>query len=162
MRLYTVHHLKTAPADGRGFVFLREGFAWGGLVFGWLWLLWHRLWIPLVLWIAAAILLGVFAEATHVSGAVPAIAALAMQLWLGFEGNDLRRWTLARGDYEEVDIVVAPTLGDAERIFFARWKEPLDLTEQESDWRSPRGGVWPKRKRHTHAAQAPGALEPHL
>lgn len=145
MRIYTVHYRKDAPADAEGFVFVREGFAWGGLIFGWLWLLFRRLWIPLALWVAAALLLGVFAEATHIDESVPAIVALAMQLWLGFEGNDLRRWGLERKGYRQVDIVAALNAADAERIFFARWKGQVDLSEHTGNWVSPSGGVWPKR-----------------
>lgn len=145
MRIYTVHFRKNAPADGEGFVFVREGFTWGGLVFGWLWLLYRRLWIPLILWIAATVLIGAFAEASQVDKAVPVIVAFAMQLWLGFEGNDLRRWVLERKAYVEVDVVAAPGRADAERIFFSRWKGPVDLSEGTGNWVSPSDGVWPKR-----------------
>lgn len=145
MRIYTVHFRKDAPADGEGFVFVREGFTWGGLIFGWLWLLYRRLWIPLILWIAAVVLLGALAEASHVDEAVPVIVAFAMQFWLGFEGNDLRRWVLDRKAYVEVDIVAASDRADAERIFFSRWKGPVDLSEATGNWVSPSGGVWPKR-----------------
>lgn len=154
MRIYTVHYRKDAPADGEGFVFVREGFAWGGLIFGWLWLLYRRLWIPLILWIAAAVLLGAFAEATGMDQAVPVIVAFVMQLWLGFEGNDLRRWVLDRKAYVEVDVVAAPNRAEAERTFFSRWKGPVDLSEETGNWTSPPGGVWPKRSRAGEGAAA--------
>ena len=160
MRIYTVHYRKDAPADGEGFVFVREGFAWGGLIFGWLWLLYRRLWIPLVLWIAAAVLLGAFAEASQVDEAVPVIVAFAMQLWLGFEGNDLRRWTLERNAYVAVDLVAAPDRAAAERIFFSRWKGPVDLSEETGNWVSPSGGVWPKRPRPRDDGAVPTGNDP--
>jgi len=159
MRIYTVHSLKHAPADGEGFVFVREGFSWGGLIFGWLWLLYRRLWIPLILWVAAVVAISVLAEATHIDETVPVIVAFAMQFWLGFEGNDLWRWVLERKGYAQADLVVAPNLTGAERIFFDRWKGPVDLSEEPGNWISPKGGVWPKKPRTGKEASA-GGLAP--
>ncbi len=97
MRLYTVH-----LRAGRAPVLVREGFAWGALVFGPLWLLVHRAWIPgvlgLCLWIALRLLLP-----APFAGAVTLVLA-----WMfGLFGNDLRRWSLERAGYLLLHVVAA-------------------------------------------------------
>jgi len=97
VKVFTVH---TRP--GRAPVLLQEGFSWGGLIFGPVWLLAHRAWIPGVLalcvWVVAAVGLP-----HHAAG--PAV--VAMHWALGLFGQDLRRWSLARAGYCLVHIVAA-------------------------------------------------------
>ena len=97
MRIYTAHTLAhRAP------VLVREGFAWGGLLFGPLWLLARGAWLAGVLaacaWIVALAVL-------------PALAALSALLALhwaaGLFGQDIRRWSLARRGYVLVHVVAA-------------------------------------------------------
>jgi hypothetical protein len=44
-----------------------------------------------------------------------------LALLLGFEGSSLRRWTLSRRNWRQLDIVVADDVEAAERRFFERW-----------------------------------------
>ena len=92
MKYWTVH----LPAKGRPTlpVLVREGFSWGAFLFGPLWLLAHRAWIPAVLVIAATVLAGVLAPA-----GVQPFLFLAIALLTGFSGNDLRRFSLERRGY---------------------------------------------------------------
>jgi len=97
MRIYTAH---TRPRHAP--VLVREGFAWGALIFGPLWLLGHRAWIPGVLALCLWIVVAVVLPAHLVS---PVLLALAWAL--GLFGNDLRRWSLARADFLTVHVVAA-------------------------------------------------------
>lgn len=74
-----------------GLLLVPEGFAWGALLFGPLWLLAHRLWIPLLLWLALAVL-----AALLLPEMLRPWLALAAHWLLGLQGQDLRRWALAR------------------------------------------------------------------
>ena len=81
---------------------VREGFSWAALIFGWLWLLAHRAWVPALLVFAA----GVLAAALTADGLrlilIGAIAAMQ-----GLFGNDLRRWSLERRGYALAYVLAA-------------------------------------------------------
>ena len=98
MRIYTAHTNPFRPA-----VLVREGFAWGALVFGPFWLLAHRAWIAGVLGLCLWVVLPMFAP--HV--AAPAVL-VALHWACGLFGNDLRRWSLSRAGYLLVHVVAAP------------------------------------------------------
>ena len=54
------------------------------------------------------------------SGAI-LLANLLLALLMGFEAASLRRWTLSRRNWRQLDIVVADDEEAAERRFFDRW-----------------------------------------
>lgn len=124
------------PADGgRGVsaadrvVFLREKFHWLALFFAPLWLLWNRLWLGFLLWLAAEIVLSL---SIFVLGYEP--QTVAPILWLptlivAFEGTTLLRRKLLRRGFREAGVVVAADLEEAERRFFAEWSAAPGKTE---------------------------------
>jgi hypothetical protein len=69
-------------------VLVREGFAWGALLFGPLWLALHRAWIPAALTLAAWVLVQVLTPAP-----VAGVLSLGLALFLGLTGHDLVRWS---------------------------------------------------------------------
>ena len=121
-------YLVFEPADGGRdaaaadrVVFLREKFRWLALLFGPLWLLWNRLWLPFFLWLIASLVL---AAAAYLAGLNE--EATAMLLWLptlivAFEGTQLLRRKLLRR-HRETGVVVAHDIEDAERRYFADWE----------------------------------------
>jgi len=140
MRIYTVHELPGAPLDGAGIVLVKEGFSFPAFLLSWLWLLFSRLWTALGLWIGLTAVTSFLAERyLGLEGAM--LCSLALQLLLGFEGNDIRRWTLARKGYREIGIVAGASLEEAERRFFEKWDRPLDVAPV-APLSAP---VWPQR-----------------
>jgi hypothetical protein len=124
MRLYTVHlpvHLMPtagmpATDTAEQAVLVKEGFCWPALFVPLLWTLWHRMW-----WEALALLvfaLAVGALDRLAGGALPALLGVALQLWFGLQGNDLRRWALARQGWPEVAVVGGNTRDAATRRYF--------------------------------------------
>ena len=97
MKIYTAH----LRADCTP-VLVQEGFAWGALLFGCLWLLAQRAWIPGLLALAAAI---VIAALTGAGGRV--LLEFGLALLLGLTGRDLLRWSLARRGYLLAHVLVA-------------------------------------------------------
>jgi hypothetical protein len=83
-------------------VLVREGFAWGALLFGPLWLAVHRAWIAAALSLAAYVL---------IAALVPAPAAstlgLGLALVLGFTGHDLRCRALEHRGYLLTHVLAA-------------------------------------------------------
>ena len=101
--------------------FLREKFSWTALIFAPLWLLWHRLWLGLLGWFAAEIIIGLVSWALTLDQTITSIAGFIPSLVVAFEGTELRRLKLLRRGFRDAGVVVADDLEDAERRFFTRW-----------------------------------------
>lgn len=98
--------------------FIKDGFAWGGFAFGWLWLAYHRLWLATAIYVVAEILV-VWLVRPHVEPATLLILDLLGRLFVGLEGNRLREAKGARRA-ALTDIVEAKDREAAETIFYAR------------------------------------------
>jgi hypothetical protein len=125
MRIYTVHEppprrRETAASPDR-FAFVRDGFHFWAFVLGPLWMLWHRLWLVLLIYVVltAAVQFGLFA--LGVSSAATFAVGFLIALLIGFEAATLRRWTYTRRRWHNLGPVVAPTLEAAEHRFFDSW-----------------------------------------
>jgi hypothetical protein len=124
MPVYTVH----APATndvGIGatdrFAFVRDGFyVWAALL-GPVWLAWHRLWLALLGWILVVMATDVGMARLGAGGGAIFSANVLIALLMGLEAASLRRWTLSRRNWGQLDIVVADDEETAERRFFDRW-----------------------------------------
>ena len=124
MPVYTVHAPGAGGADLRStdrFVFVRDGFHFWAALFGPLWLIAHRLWLALIGWIIAVIALELVLARLGAGSAAIVFAEAIVALLLGFEAASLRRWTLSRRKWRQLDIVVADDEESAERRFFDRW-----------------------------------------
>ena len=147
MPVFTVH----APVDGGAdvtatdkFMFVRDGFHFWAMVASVLWLVWHRLWLALIGWIAlnAAIWFGL--KALGVGGGTVLLADFLVAVLMGFEAASLQRWSLSRRKWRQLDIVVADDEEAAERRFFDRWTaRQRGLTNDQ--WAVDRGGPPPTR-----------------
>jgi len=125
MPVYTVHAPVADGTDGRSatdrFVFVRDGFHFWAFLLGPLWLVWHRLWLALLgyvaVWIGVAVALSLLYAGDGTRFAVTLLIALLM----GFEAGSLWRWTVSRRKWRQLDVVVADDEETAERRFFDRW-----------------------------------------
>ena len=122
MSIYSVH-VRPAPErpEPDQFVFVRDGFSFWAFLLPPIWMLRHRLWLVLLLYLAVAMAL---AAALHLLGAsisARLAAGLLLSLLVGFEAATLRRFGLARRRWNEVGIVVGDDLEAAERRFFDAW-----------------------------------------
>jgi hypothetical protein len=123
MPVYTVH----APTANAGiaaierFAFVRDGFHFWAAVFGPLWLVRHRLWLALIGWIIVILAVDVGMTGLGANGTAILLANVLIALLMGFEASSIRRWTLSRRNWRQLDIVVARNQEAAERRFFDRW-----------------------------------------
>ncbi len=123
MRTYSVHHKQPIPqatadyADGA--VFVREGFAVFAFLFHIFWFAYRGMWIVLVLYLAASMATSMVVNLMGLDPLSGLAVVTALNLIIGFEANDLRRWTLARNDYELIAIVRARSLVEAEEKYFS-------------------------------------------
>ena len=118
MTLYVVQARGADQASLERAVVVRDGFSWGAFIFAQFWLLYRRLWLPLLVWV---VLEGTFIALAlpHVSAASAAADDLLARLYLGLEGRQMR---LAKGERRAgiVDVVAARDGDEAERLFFHR------------------------------------------
>ncbi len=103
MKFWTAHIRPGTPP-----VLVREGFSWGALIFGPIWLAAHRAWLPAVFAIAMTVLI------LALTGDDTAVALLAALIaLLGLSGHDLRRWSLDHRGYLLAQVVAARSEAEA-------------------------------------------------
>lgn len=155
MRLYTVHELSGAAVDSEGVEFVHEGFCWPAFFAGLLWLLYKRLWLASLLYVAAALLLGSGVLALGIVAPGPLLCAVAFHFLLAATANDIHRWTLGRRGYREIAVVGGRNLVEAERDFFRQWSGPVapaspTVTSATLSTSATTGAVWPRRPAADH------------
>jgi hypothetical protein len=117
-------------------VFVRDGFHFWAFALPPLWLLLHRLWLALLVYIVGYGVLGIGLALARVSSNVQLVVAILVALLMGFEASSIWRWTLARRRWATLGLVVAEDAETAERRFFTEWQKraadaPPPLTEQK-------------------------------
>lgn len=120
MRAYTVHAPPGEPQPER-FAFVKDGFSWPALFIPPLWMLWRRMWVALLGTIAFVLVVAVIDA--YVGDPFDTIVAIAGALILGFEGNNIRRASLASRGWRDVGSAAGGNLEEAEISFFAGWAE---------------------------------------
>jgi hypothetical protein len=111
MKVWTAHEKPNASP-----VLVREGFSFGALFFGPIWLGAHCAWLPAggLLLLTLMILL-----LTHLPASI--ILILGVALLTGFSGRDLVRWSVTRRGYLETMVVTGRNQYDARaRLLDAR------------------------------------------
>jgi hypothetical protein len=102
VKYWTVHLKPQNPALPNAPVLVREGFSFAAFLFGPIWLLAHRAWIPAVLLIAVNVVVGSLAPE-----AAEPLLFLGIMLFVGVTGNDMRRFSLERAGYLLMHVVAA-------------------------------------------------------
>ncbi len=117
MKTWTAHLHATKPP-----VLLKEGFAWGGYMFGPLWLLAQGAWIPGLLALAVYAVLAVV-----VAKPLIVIVIVVANWCLGLFGHDVRHWALRLRGYTLAHVVAAR---DADGAFLRLLGARPDLTDR--------------------------------
>jgi Protein of unknown function (DUF2628) len=123
MRVYSVHEppvrgLDPLP-DAERFVFVRDGFYFRAFLFAPLWMLWHRMWLVLLIYLIVA---AGADSAMHYAGIGDIfVAEFLLSFLIGVEASTLRRFTLARRGWKNVGVVAGDGVEAAERRFYDVW-----------------------------------------
>lgn len=153
MQTYTVYEPPKPPENrvkrAERMVFVREGFSWMAALFAPLWMLVHRMWLALFLYIVLMTGLSAALLAADVSPQWLTVVSIAVHLSIGFEAGSLRRWKLERRRWRMMGAVVGPSQTECERRFFQAW-----LGEEYRDDGSVRLGSPP----HQATADEPGPV----
>src|SRR5271170_6586621 len=125
MPVYTVHEppVRTpgALADPARFAFVRDGFYWWAFLLTPLWMLWRRLWLVLLSYVAITVGLDAALAALGASSAVLVLVGIVISMLVGLEASTLLRFTLRRRGWKNVGIVSGEDREYAERRFFDAW-----------------------------------------
>jgi hypothetical protein len=103
MKLFSAH----LKADAEP-VLLREGFSWGALIFGPLWLAVHRAWVAAGISFAAFMFINLLAPEPAAT-----ILSFGLAVILGLTGNDLRAQALDHRGYSLVHMLAARSADEA-------------------------------------------------
>jgi hypothetical protein len=127
MPTFTVHapprREDEAPASPERFAFVRDGFHGWAFLLAPLWLIAHRLWLALALYVLVSAVVATGLALLGASSSAQGIAAFAIALLVGFEASSLRRWTLTRRGWATLGFVVGEDRDSAEHRFFTQWAE---------------------------------------
>src|SRR6195952_2298765 len=100
MSVYTVHAPVADGTDPRSvtdrFVLVRDGFYFWAFLLGPFWLVWRRLWLAPLVYIAETLVGAVALFLLHAGSATRFVVMLLIALLMGFEAASLWRWTVSR------------------------------------------------------------------
>jgi hypothetical protein len=116
MKIFTAH--RPSQASQEEAIFIKEGFSWPAFFFPIIWLVLKRLWLSLILYLLAIALVFVLSARLSLSDSFIVIAALAINLLLGMEGNERRRRALAMRGFIEEGPFVGKDVQEAELKYF--------------------------------------------
>lgn len=140
MAVYTVHEPPNAPASrietAEKLVFIKDGFSWVALFFTPLWFLFKGEWRGLLGYLILAVLLAVIVD----SEAHPAAAQtmmLALSVIVGFEANNILRWSRRRRGWREIATVSGWNRDECERRFFEAWLPGSDAPAPAASYTEP-------------------------
>ena len=131
MKSFTVYEPPNSAADrldrAESLVFVKEGFNWVAAAFTPFWLLANNLWLALLAFIGAVVLIRAGFWAFGVDPRAMTYAIGALQLITGLEADSIKRWTLERNGWQQAGSVNGRDAEECERRFFDNWlpRQPL-------------------------------------
>jgi hypothetical protein len=106
--------------------FVKEGIAWFALIVPVLWLIYQRMWLELIAFLAIFVSLPAIFGSGPAGQEIGGWVSLGLMVLFAFEANDLRGWALRRRGYRFAGTAIGRDQVEAETRFFSRW-----LPEQE-------------------------------
>src|SRR4029453_1323838 len=108
MAVYTVHEPPNAPASriekAEQLLFIKDGFSWAALFVPPLWFLFKGEWRGLIGYLVLVVLLTPLVHAENPPAPAQALM-LALSVIVGFEANNIRRWSRTRRGWREIATV---------------------------------------------------------
>ena len=103
-------------------VFVKDGFSWWAALIPLLWMIYHRMWLPLAGFFVAATLVQILAYLIGVPQESVGLIFMGLSLAFGFLANDIRREMLERQNYRLAGSIAGHSQLDCERRFFDNWR----------------------------------------
>jgi hypothetical protein len=125
MAAYTVHEPPVTGASkedrAENLVFIRDGFSWMAAIFSPFYLLFRGEWRALALYIVIATALAAGLQAVGAQPDWIGWTMLLLNIVVGLEMSELRRWSLSAAGWRQIATVNAAGQDEAERRFFEYW-----------------------------------------
>ena len=115
-------------------VFIKDGFAGWAMIGSVFWMIYHRLWLPLIGFIVGFGLLTGLANLFGASPEAGGVLFIGLSIAFGFLANDIRRLILEKDNYKMVGAIAGPTQIECERRFFECWP-PLKNRLQDEEFK---------------------------
>lgn len=112
---------KTAPgtlAAADKSVFVKDGFSLGAFLVTPVWLLWRKMWLVFLAWLALQVALAVLTTMLSLDQRAAGIVSLLVSLCFALEANALRSWTMRREGWRFAGIASGQSLDEAEQRHF--------------------------------------------
>lgn len=119
---------KRTQAAAERVVFLREKFSPWAFVLTPFWLLYYRLWLAFLTWLAAFVAINLIGSWLGYGPYAAVAASFFPSLLFGMEAINLRARRLLRNGFREAGVVIAEDIETAERKFFESWKSGASET----------------------------------
>ncbi len=123
MNLYTVHYRQESEASLTGLaqdvVLVKDGFNWSALFLPSVWFLSKKMWLVFGIYLVIQAFLLIIVFWGELPSEVLTITKITGNLILGFEANNLQRWSLERARYRERETIAARDIVAAEHRFFS-------------------------------------------
>lgn len=124
MKIYTAHS-RTAPTgdparDPDGLIFVKDGFSIWAALFPLPWFLINLMWIPLLAYLALSIGFSIVVQLLGIPDSAVFPSALVLGLLIGFEANNIRRWSLSSKGYRLIGIGSGATREECERRIYEK------------------------------------------
>lgn len=162
MSVYTVYEPPLRRVDSFSdparFAFVRDGFSFWAFLTAALWMLWHRMWLVLLIYVIVAAGIDVAMYYANVPSVVVATVSILISILIGIEAATLRRFTLMRRGWKDVGIVSGKNLEEAERRFYDVWVRKPSAERGEPS--SPPSGAPPSAppRRAPQSPQSSGVI----
>ena len=126
-------------------VFVKDGFSLGAFLVTPVWLLWRKMWLVFLAWLALQVAIAVLTSVLSLDQRAAAIVSLLVSLCFALEANALRSWTMRRQGWRFTGIASGHSLDEAEQRHFEG--RPLA---------SPVAPNQPAPGQHTSSTEFPG------
>ena len=140
MQYYSVYETDPSPANlverADKLAFVKDGFSLTAFFFGALWLIYQRMWIELVVYVAVFSALEWAAAANQKAAGMLGIAMFGLTVLFALEASDLRIAMLRRRGYKFAGVAIGRDRSSAELSFFRSWL-PLQGAAAEEPERAP-------------------------
>jgi hypothetical protein len=113
-------------------VFVKDGFSFWAMIAPPIWMIYHRLWWPLI---GFFIVLGFLQISTYLLGISPddgGLLFVGLLIVFGFLANDFRRMMLEYSHYKLIGAVVGHSQLECERRFFDNWSPLMGRSREEA------------------------------
>ena len=105
MKTYTVHYRPESGVSMTGLagdaVLVKDGFSWPAFAVPFIWFIYNKMWIVLAIYVAIEVVLTTLATGSGVPDGLVMLCSLVINVIIGFQGNDLHRWSLERRRYRQ-------------------------------------------------------------